>query len=484
MPAPEIPEHVERWCTAEVAVPGPTEGNPFEEVSIHATFTHEGRSVTVHGFYDGDGIYRVRFMPDAEGVWCVSVEASFLAAGWRGSFRVTPAAHGNCGPVHASPPARFIHADGTPFVPVGTTCYAWTHQPDEVVTATLRTLQGGSFNKVRMCVLPKHYEFCTDDPVELPFERTGASFDFLRPRPEAFRRFERCVQELGRLGIEADVILFHPYDAWGFAAMGGAEDDSYLRYVVRRLAAYRNVWWSLANEWDYIKTKHASDWERYASIIAREDPFSHLRSIHNGSLLYDHTRPWVTHASIQRIDLYKCCELVGEWGRAYQKPVIVDEAGYEGDLPYGWGNITGQELVRRFWEAYVRGGYVSHGETYMHPEDRLWWAKGGELRGTSPPRIRFLREIFEQDWSSDYRELPMIWDGASGGVPGRYYLQYFGFMRPQFRELSLPVDRDFTVDVIDTWNMTIERVLDSHRGKVEVPLGGRQYMAIRAVAAG
>jgi hypothetical protein len=289
------------------------------------------------------------------------------------------------------------------------------------------------------------------------------------------------VEELGRIGVHADVILFHPYDAWGFASMSEAEDDGYVRYVVRRLAAHRNVWWSLANEWDFVKSKKAADWERYARIIGEEDPFSRPCSIHNGSVLYDHSRPWVTHASIQRVDLYKCCELVGEWTRAYKKPVIVDEAGYEGDIPHGWGNITGEELVRRFWEAYVRGGYATHGETYLHPEDRLWWAKGGAPRGTSPQRIRFLREIFEAAWSSDYAELPMNWDAVSGGVTGRYYLQYFGFMRPQSREIALPDDRDFALDVIDTWNMTIERVAVG-RGTVEVPLGGRQYMAIRAVA--
>jgi hypothetical protein len=54
-------------------------------------------------------------------------------------------------------------------------------------------------------------------------------------------------------------------------------------------------------------------------------------------------------------------------------------------------------------------------------------------------------------------------------------------MRPQFREIVLPDARDFSIDVIDTWNMTIERV-GRGRGTIKVPLGGRQYMAIRAVA--
>jgi len=231
-----------------------------------------------------------------------------------------------------------------------------------------------------------------------------------------------------------------------------------------------------------MKAKHLTDWERYARIVGEEDAFAHPLGIHNGSTFYDHTRSWITHASVQRIDLYKCCEHVGAWIREWGKPVIVDEAGYEGDIPYGWGNITGPELVRRFWEAYVRGGYASHGETYLHAEDKLWWAKGGELRGTSGPRIRFLREIFERDWSSDYRELDLAWDATSGGVPERYYLQYFGFMQPQYREIALP-DADYTIDVIDTWNMTIERLPGFRRGVTRVPMGGRQYMALRAVAA-
>ena len=36
-------------------------------------------------------------------------------------------------------------------------------------------------------------------------------------------------------GIEADLILFHPYDRWGYSNMGAENDDRYLRYVVARL---------------------------------------------------------------------------------------------------------------------------------------------------------------------------------------------------------------------------------------------------------
>src|SRR5207244_2231948 len=91
-----------------------------------------------------------------------------------------------------------------------------------------------------------------------------------------------------------------PYgQSWGFDVMDAAADDRYLRYVVARFAAYRNVWWSMANEYDFLRTKTESDWDRFFQIVQQSDPYDHLRSIHNGHLLYDNNHPWVTHASIQ-----------------------------------------------------------------------------------------------------------------------------------------------------------------------------------------
>jgi hypothetical protein len=67
---------------------------------------------------------------------------------------------------------HFAYADGTPYRPFGTTCYAWTHQPEELQTQTLQTLRVSPFNKLRMCVFPKHYTFNTADPDLFPFERS------------------------------------------------------------------------------------------------------------------------------------------------------------------------------------------------------------------------------------------------------------------------------------------------------------------------
>jgi hypothetical protein len=152
-----------------------------------------------------------------------------------------------------------------------------------------------------MCVFPKHYKWNENEPPRYPFEGTPPNkWDFARFNPEFFRHFELRVLDLQKLGIEADVILFHPYDEghWGFDRMPDEVDDRYLRYVIARLAAYRNVWWSLANEFDFMLEKQPEDWDRFFKIVVEADPYGRLRSIHNGRVLYNHNQPWVTHASI------------------------------------------------------------------------------------------------------------------------------------------------------------------------------------------
>ena len=104
-------------------------------------------------------------------------------------------------------------------------------------------------------------------------------------------------------------------------------------------------------------TKSMDAWDRYFKLVQQLDPVQHLRSVHNCRALYDHGKPWVTHVSYQTISVSPDLSPVGALLRQYGKPVVVDEACYEGNIPQRWGDITPQEMVRRFWEATVLGGY-------------------------------------------------------------------------------------------------------------------------------
>ena len=505
----EYSARVHRWGVQEVSLSGPTEGNPFTDCPVSGTFTGKNETVHADGFYDGDGIYRVRFMPSFEGDYHFRIEAPFMAQA-EGDFAVLPAEEGNHGPVRVANTYHFAYEDGTPYYSVGTTCYVWALQSDERIRETLKSLEEARFNKIRFCIFPKHYAYNLGEPRSYPYEGTpmdssvltdenfmeytgkagGNHWDFTRFNPEHFRHLEACIQALARLGIEADLIVMHPYDRWGFSNMSPEQDDLYWNYVVARFSAYHNVWWSLANEYDLMVHKTLKDWERYADILCGKDPYRHLRSIHNCFGFYDYDRPWVTHCSIQRQDCYKGAEYTDSWRRKYGKPVVLDEIAYEGNLQYGWGNLTAEEMVRRFWETACRGGYPGHGETYRNPEQVLWWSHGGELRGESWKRVGFLLDIMKQTPGHGIAPYLMSWDCVCG-VPEEdhfspvksCYLIYFSFMRPSFREFYLDDSTEFEAEVIDTWNMTVEK-RGIYRGRFQVRLPERPYMAIRLRKAG
>ena len=451
---------IERWGMFEAAFAGPAEGNPFLAVTLDAVFALGNRTVTVPGFYDGDGIWRVRFMPDAEGAWQYRTRANLAALdGCTGGFTCVAPAPGNHGPVQVSNRHHFAYADGTPYFPFGTTCYAWTHQPPEQQRQTLATLAQARFNKLRMGVFPKHYPFNENEPLHDIFVRgADGKLDFDRPNVVAFRHFEQQVAALGALGIEADVIMFHPYDRWGYCDMSAERDFRYVRYLAARIAAFRNVWWSLANEYDFLlDVKPIERWDRFFHLLEEHDPYRHPKSIHNGeeTMNYDHRKPWVDHVCIQNWDVKRTAAWRREWG----KPVVNDEMEYEGDISLAWGNISARELVHRFWITVTRGGYGGHGETFLHPEDLLWWAKGGVLRGESWRRIGFLRDIVEADVRRGLDPAPTAdwpWTRASAAFDGDVRLIYLGEHQPRIWVHGLPAeDGDYQVDVIDTWEMTV-----------------------------
>jgi hypothetical protein len=490
-------EPIEQWGIIELTLKGPKDGNPFLDVRLSGSFTDGTHTHEIPGFYDGDGTYRIRFMPEAAGQWRYETKSNrWPLTGKTGAFVVSPPLAGNHGSVRVHATYHFAYADGALFRQLGTTSYSWAHQADALEEQTLATLRSAPFNKIRMCVLPQNPP--ASRPVYFPFEGTQPKqWDFSRFNPEFFRHLEKRIGQLRDLGIEADLILFHPYgQQWGFDTMDTATDDRYLRYVVARFSAYRNVWWSMANEYDFLRTKTEADWDRMFQIVQQADPYGHLRSIHNGSLIYNNNQPWVTHASIQN------GSAVEESGRAelyrdvYRKPIVYDEVKYEGNIDRRWGQLTGQEMVHRFWAATVAGTYVGHSECLKNAEGNFWLGEGGTLRGESPARLAFLRQVLEDAPKEGIEPIDKWQDSNMGGQSGNYYLLYFGRETPtswtfQLNKSGLQEGAEFKAEILDAWNMTVTPVAgtfitkkkdgytfeDAKGGVVALP--GKPYQALR-----
>ena len=182
---------VEKWGIIELGFKGHIEGNPFLEAEIKADFVLGGRKVSASGFYNGNDEYKIRFMPDHVGQWEYEVASNVAEIdGLKGSFECVEASEGNHGPVRVINRYNFAYEDETPYRPIGTTCYAWAHQGKELEEQTIETLKSAPFNKMRMCVFPKDYDYNKNEPEYYPFEGSVKDgWDYTRFNPEYFEHF-------------------------------------------------------------------------------------------------------------------------------------------------------------------------------------------------------------------------------------------------------------------------------------------------------
>ena len=174
--------------TFELEFAGEKLSENWASVDVTAVFTNGDTQVTTKGFYAGDGVYKVRFLPEKTGIYtwkvtgCVEGEgeencepmAAGAAVSRAGSGAETHAAamagaandagksasaagrfsmRGQTAPfgrpshgVVRAVGTHFEYEDGAIYKPFGTTVYAMMHQDEELIGTTFRTLQTALFN--------------------------------------------------------------------------------------------------------------------------------------------------------------------------------------------------------------------------------------------------------------------------------------------------------------------------------------------------
>jgi len=276
-------------------------------------------------------------------------------------------------------------------------------------------------------------------------------------------------------------------------------DLHYIRYAVARLSAFSNVWWSMANEWDLIACKghgirsspqSSSTWDRMFEVLRAEDPYTRETSVHNWdgptAVMYDHSKPWIDHISLQaNAQSYRehtTPSIVA--GRYGHKPTIWDEVGYEGDLPYEFGDRSGVTMADRFWHGFTLGIYVGHSETILQPslpddEQILWWSKGGVLRGASPQRVAWFLQYVRDPANPQPSTLqPMDTSVATGCkssaavARGTFALYHIRSIKPCMLRLPGRAHGLVRVTAIHYWEQRKE-VLGHVRGVFKTEYGNR-----------
>lgn len=187
-----------------------------------------------------------------------------------------------------------------------------------------------------------------------------------------------------------------------------ANDIFYLKYAVARVASYRNVWWSMANEFNLIKCKSQGlpnkfpVWDELFQALIKYDPYDGKdgripqkeKSIHqSGDTMYNYSQPYCTHFSVQSYDDVNYAYFQQRFH--VSKPVILDEVEYEGNLTmYPMDDLSASQETDRFWMANSNGNMCGHSESILsnttdNPNGTsILWSNFGEiLRGGSYGKI-------------------------------------------------------------------------------------------------
>lgn len=430
------PGTVRQWDLVELDVTGTD--------ATEAMFTHPDRWAVAEAVQVG-GRRLIRFAPAEIGRWEYTVTGPQGGPEGTGQFECLAADGDQPGPVRVRG-TRFVHADGGAHHPLGTTALWWHRQDAQERAGTLAALARSPFTGVRMSVLPP-----------------GAT---QWPGPAELDELETAVLALRETGFQAELVLFQT----GGLTPGRPGWTEYLNEVVHRFAPYRNVWWCLALDADRSEVD-GHVWDEALRLIAEADHGHRPLTIHAGPR-FDFGRRLLSHASVREDTQLEAIDPV----RAFAKPALRD-VGTEGNLPTRTGGRTADELVSHAWWALVGGSYFWHAEEFA---EHSWSRHGGRLDGQAGARLQFLADVLAGapgDLTRDPEESTTF----TLCQPGQYYLQYHGLHRYSTRTYTLPDDAEFTVELLDTWDMTIERLPGTVSGEFVLDLPRRPNLAVRII---
>jgi hypothetical protein len=376
--------------------------SPFADVAVDAVFTGPSdETFRMPAFYDGDGIWRVRFNPGEVGRWSyrlMSVPAN-PDFDRQGEFTVTP--RDARGFLKATPGKGwgFAFESGEPVFMFGDTTYnlfGMAHCGIDVASfLRRRARQGFNLLRVRVPVSPFHPpEGYSDWQTRRtwPWGGSEQSPRFDQFNLDYFRTVDRVVREADELGLGLEMII----EAWGFEFPFNSRqiftaewEELWLRYLIARYDAFACTWfWTPLNEYEYYPNGDwnyapiADRWQmRISRWIKAHAPHGHVVAAHNGPRLPPFAERFAADPEAVDAILFQEWGTTGEadgWLAAgieesidrslagWQGAAVLAEWGYERNSDFelrmpGHRYCDEDHTRRGAWRGVFRGLGVIHG---------------------------------------------------------------------------------------------------------------------------
>jgi hypothetical protein len=229
--------------------------NPVQDLlSMDVTFySPTGRIKTIHSFWDGDDIWKARFMPDETGPWRFETSCSDKKNtglfNRKGTFNCKESPDNRDlikhGPVlHPAGKYYLTHSDGTPFFYLA--CTAWNgalKSTDNEWELYLRHRVDNNYSAIQF--VTTQWRGCDKNSLgQVAFEGSGR----IRINPEFFKHMDRKIDRINDYGlVAAPVILWALQTSRGRELSPGyylPDDQAILlaKYIVARYGANHVIW--------------------------------------------------------------------------------------------------------------------------------------------------------------------------------------------------------------------------------------------------
>ncbi len=443
--------------------------NPFL-VEFSATVRKpDGTTFLLPGFFDGNGTWKVRVAPTAEGQWSLVTKSDVpelhgQSAVFTGVKNPNPNVHGTLR-VDKANPHHFIFDDGTRFFMQGYEYdWLWALDMDQpglpTVAQSLDILARHGFNGVILNSYAhdtgwRKGKSSPDDygpPLLYAWQGSNDQPDHRRMNPAYWQHYDRVVAALNERGIQAHVLIKVYNKQVNWPKRRSAEEQLFFRWLVARYAAYPNVIWDFSKE--AHNEKDLAYKQGMLKFLREIDPYHHLATVHDDDQAND-------SGAYDELTDYRADQQHGKWHEVILRqrqrrawPVVNVEFGYEhgpkgtNDLTYRVGQPP-EEVLRRAWEIQMAGGYTAYYYTYT-----AW----DILRPLDvPPGYAYFKHFGDFWRATEYWKLEPSDNRVNHGwclaQPGREYVVFQNQARP------------FTLDIADAKSPLKAEWFNPHTGK-------------------
>ncbi len=431
---------VEQYNSYDFPLPAQVSGNPFN-VEVVGDFNGPGGvRLSVPGFYDGNGIWKIRFSPTAVGTWSMRTRSSVPALNGHAedAIECEPnrhlAIHGGLrvDPLH---PYHFIYEDGTRYFLLGYEA-DWLWGIDMLdperrqMHKLINQIAARGFNHVLVNVYAhdtgwargKSCDWDYGPPEMYAWEGSNEKPDHSRLNTRFFQLYDGMMNALRDKGIVAHIMIKVYNKQVNWPPPGSVDEERYFKYVTARYQGYSNVVWDFSKECFNERNKTLQ--KRLIDLVRSNDAYHRLFTAHDNDI-YDWNPELNTNTDFRTDQQHTDWAEAVAFDRKLRKwPVInAETGGYEigvDDLPTYSRKLPWQEVLRRAYLTYLAGGY----HVYYY-NNTAWDVVKPEPESPGAPRFQQLKETLS---ALPYWRMEPANELAIGGsclaAPGEVYACY------------------------------------------------------------